>query len=524
MKLSEALTASPLSAATVVSGADCLGREISWVQVVDHPDIASWVKEGHLLLSTGYNWPKDDAAAATVVEQLAEKGICGVVLAVPHFLSHFPRSSIDAAERAGLPLIEIPWEVPFSEITLAVHRELVDQQGKALVRSEQIHRELTEAAVSGSSLSDVAEVLARVLRRPVEIVSADGLALGIYGQALAGRSVTKSRVADAFGTLEAAGEIEPLRAATRPTRIAIPSDGSTFVGYAARVRTDCVGFVFVDEGQEPLSALDMRAIEHAGTVAALQISHQRELSLQEARLGYALVASLIEGRFEDKPQSVERAKLLGWDSASRYRLCAILLDEPNPLSREGFEKRDRVALLVSRSLQQRGIRSIVSLTANQVQLLVPERLDVVAWWSELPASRLAMGVSQVNAGIEGMRRAGVEVAELIDHLKPGRVHHYDELLFPRVLRGDVAAQEKFLKRLFAPLRESKRSATLLDTALALAEEGFHLQRTAARLGVHISTLRYRMDGLSAATGLDLETVEGRLRLQVGARLFLMREP
>lgn len=522
MKLFEALARSPLSAGTVVSGGDHLDREISWVQVVDHPDISSWVKDGHLLLSTGYNWPKDEAAAGAVVEQLSNKGICGVVLAVPHFLNHFPRASIEAAERVGLPLIEIPWEVPFSEITLAVHRELVDQQGQALIRSEQIHRELTEAAVSGSSLNDVARVLASVLGRSVDITSADGLTLGTHEQSDAAGVSTRARLDEAFGTLEAAGEIEQVRMATRPTRIVTLGEGRGYVGYAARVRTECVGFVFVDEGTEQLSALDLRAIEHAGTVAALQISHQRELSTQEARLGYALVASLIEGRFEDKPQSMERAKLLGWDSKTRYRLCAILLDEPNPLSREGFEKREQVATMASRSLQHKGIRPIVSLTANQVQLLVPETLDVGAWWSELPAARLAMGVSQVNSGIDGMKQAGVEAAELVDHLKPGRVHHYDELLFPRVLRGDVAAQEKFLTRLFGPLREGKRSTALLDTALALAEEGFHLQRAATRLGVHISTLRYRLDGLSAATGLDLETVEGRLRLQVAARLLLMR--
>ena len=77
--------------------------------------------------------------------------------------------------------------------------------------------------------------------------------------------------------------------------------------------------------------------------------------------------------------------------------------------------------------------------------------------------------------------------------------------------------------LFGSLHEGKRGQHLLETALALTEEGFHLQRTAERLNVHISTLRYRVGRLADLTGLDLESVEGRFRLQVGARLFLMRE-
>jgi purine catabolism regulator len=134
-----------------------------------------------------------------------------------------------------------------------------------------------------------------------------------------------------------------------------------------------------------------------------------------------------------------------------------------------------------------------------------------------------MAVSQINSGVDGMRKAGIEVAELIEHLKPGRVHHFEELLFPRVLRGDLEAQRKFIDRLFGSLGQGKRTRALLDTALALGDAGFHLQRTAEVLGIHISTLRYRLNRLSDLTGLDLETVEGRFRLQVGARLFRMNE-
>jgi purine catabolism regulator len=91
------------------------------------------------------------------------------------------------------------------------------------------------------------------------------------------------------------------------------------------------------------------------------------------------------------------------------------------------------------------------------------------------------------------------------------------------LRGDLEAQRKFIDRLFGSLGAGKRTRALLDTALALGDAGFHLQRTAELLGIHISTLRYRLNRLSDLTGLDLETVEGRFRLQVGARLFLMNE-
>lgn len=521
MKLAEALSNEPLAAGCVVAGKHHLNKDISWVQMVDHPDIESWVKEGHLLLSTGYNWPKDGAAAAQIVEKLSAKGVCGVVLAVPHFLDHFPSHSIAAAERVGLPLIEIPWEVPFSEITQAVHRELVDQQGQALARSEQIHRQLTEAAVSGHSLSDVAQVLGRVLGRRIDILSAHGSVLGSH---LQDGPMSGTAAVSVFQAAQDSGDLKCVENSANPVRLRMEvGAGTQVVAYAVRVRGECVGYVFVTEGSLLLTALDLRAIEHAGTVAALQISHQRELSMQEARLGYALVAALVEGRFEGNPQSFERATLLGWQDACPYRLCTVLLDEPNPLSHTGFDKREAFAARAGFSLQRRNIRPLLSLSANQIHILVPDSLNVDAWWAEFPASRYALAVSQVKIGVAGMREAGLEIAELTGHLKPGRVHYYDEMLFPRVLRGDAGAQRQFLARVFGPLADGKRSHALLDTALTLSDEGFHLQRAAQHLGIHISTLRYRLQRLSEICGLDLDAVEGRFRLQVAARLYLMNE-
>jgi purine catabolism regulator len=528
VKLKEALSNPPLAAGRVVAGKNNVDKDISWVQVVDHPDIESWVKEGHLLLSTGYNWPKSEAEAASIVEKLALKGISGVVLAVPHFLDHFPQSSVQAAERVGLTLIELPWDVPFSEITQAVHRELVDQQSLALMRSEQIHRELTEAAVSGASLSDVAQVLGRVLARSVQICSVDGNVLGAYTPSDRQPKLPVGRpAADGFRALVEAEAIGQVDASSHPVRLKLGLSGTKeqvrLVAYAARVRADRVGYVIATEGAEPLSALDLRAIEHAGTVAALQISHQRELSMQEARLGYALVASLIEGRFEEKPQTLERAKLSGWNNEARYRLCTVLLDEPNPLSRQGFARREEFAARANMSLMRRGVRPLLSLSANQIHILIPDGLDIDMWWSEFAPTRMAMGVSQAKVGVEGMRAAGQETSELIEHLKPGRVYYFEQMLFPRVLNGDPDAKRVFLAQLFGPLEENKRGRQLLETALALAEEGFHLQRTAERMNIHLSTLRYRLGRLSELTGLDLESPEGRFRLQVGARLYLMNE-
>ena len=134
-----------------------------------------------------------------------------------------------------------------------------------------------------------------------------------------------------------------------------------------------------------------------------------------------------------------------------------------------------------------------------------------------------MGVSELHKGVAGMKAAGQEAADIMEHLLPGQIRSFDEILFPRVMSGDAAARKLFLSRLFEPLGKDRKGSQLFDTASALTQEGFHLQNASERLGVHISTLRARMLRLSEVTGLDLETVEGRFRLQLGVRLQLMTE-
>ncbi|UVH55150.1 PucR family transcriptional regulator ligand-binding domain-containing protein [Variovorax paradoxus] len=527
MQLDEALRTSPLQAGAVVAASEHLAREISWVQVVDHPDIESWVEPGHLLLSTGYNWPKGGKEAAALVEKLAVKGACGVVLAVPNFVEHFALETIAVADRVHLPLIELPWEVPFSSITQYVHRELVDRQSRALAKSEQIHRQLTEAAATGDSLQDVARVLGQVLERSVQIYSAEGGLLAAHAIERGGHA-SPSFEQGVFRALSAGGGIKAMDAQTRavrwhprPSRLA--TTAQSVVGCAVRNRNGGLGYVLVAEGVPPLTEIDLRAVEHAGTVAALQIAHQRELSANEARLGYALVAALLEGRFDETPSAIERARLLGWDPEQHYRLATILLDEPNPLSSEGLGRREQLAGQLAQAFRQKSVQPLISLSANQINALVPDTMDVEWLWSNIAHGRSAMGVSEFHRGVAGMHSAGREIADLMPHTKPSRIHFSEEAMFPRVLAGDAAARRIFITRLFGALEADKRGQALIDTAIALTDEGFNLQRTADRLEVHISTLRYRLGRLGELTKLDLDSVEGRFRLQLGVRLYLAEQ-
>src|ERR1700724_1247231 len=117
MTVEEALQLDSLRAARVVAGCGGLSREVLWAHVIDMPDPAPWVRPGQLLLTTGFAWPPTEAAQRKQIRTLTDRGLAAMALAVPRYLDHFTDAARDEADQRGLPLLEIPFDVPFAQIT-----------------------------------------------------------------------------------------------------------------------------------------------------------------------------------------------------------------------------------------------------------------------------------------------------------------------------------------------------------------------------------------------------------------------
>jgi purine catabolism regulator len=180
VKLFDAHNLTVLRRARIVAGERGLNREVRWVHIVDMPDVLPWVRPGQLLLTTGYSWSREPEQQRALIRALAEKDLAGVGLAVPRFFEHFSETFRAEANSLDLPLLEIPWEIPFAQITEELHTLILSEQTRLIEQSERIHRSLTRAALEASSLQDIAETLGDLIHRAVTIEDPDGNVLGYY--------------------------------------------------------------------------------------------------------------------------------------------------------------------------------------------------------------------------------------------------------------------------------------------------------------------------------------------------------
>lgn len=83
-------------------------------------------------------------------------------------------------------------------------------------------------------------------------------------------------------------------------------------------------------------------------------------------------------------------------------------------------------------------------------------------------------------------------------------------LFDETRSGEL---DDFRKNVLGAPHRNNRDGKLWERLEALRDNGFELGPTAKVLGLHVSTLRYRMQRLRTSAGLDWSTAGSRLELE-----------
>lgn len=152
----------------VRAGVARLGRPVRWVHVSEVSDIAHLLEGGELILTTGIALPDSGAALATYVDELSAAGVTALAVELGRrYRDALPPELVAAAERVGLPLVELRRETPFVAVTQAVHTLILDARTQELVASDEAHQAFTELSVAGHGPQQVVDLVAAMSGRPV---------------------------------------------------------------------------------------------------------------------------------------------------------------------------------------------------------------------------------------------------------------------------------------------------------------------------------------------------------------------
>jgi purine catabolism regulator len=510
MTVASCLQLTPLDRGQVLCGRRGLDRGVRWVHVVDHSDPEDSLAEGELLLTSGIALSQDSALRADIFDIMQRQNSAALVISLGRYMPEVPPEMLQAGEACGIPVIGLPWEVNFGDITRAVLAPLLYTHYQSLERSEELGRKLLDLVLHGAGLSDLCERIAATLACPVAIFGAEGCLRGAStrGQTLGGEWRTQVATALAAGPDHAHSGLRHLVMGGRSLGIALP---------LATHRKDWMVLAGLPA---PLPRWEQLIAGSAAAAAALLLTREEAAAAMAQRPVAGRLLELLES---GSPMTAALALELGLQPAQP---CCVLIAEPR--DEAGAEALQTVASLLAR---QFGIRLMARQQGMAIYVLQRPTGRTKQW-----ADRLAAALAESGGACRlAIARADLPVAEVAEGYAQAR----EALRLGRVLRPktDVlhAEQVVVLARMarnlnrdapphevspaISKLAEQDRSlhGSLIETLECVLNAEGNVSLAARQLGVHRHTLLYRIGRICDILGIEFDSVSRlELRLQLMA--------
>lgn len=498
-----------------LAGPTSLNGVVRWVAVSELADPTPYLEGDELLLTTGMRLEGDQPGHVTsdYVARLVARGVAGLGFGVGLSHEEVPAALVDAAERAGLPLLEVPRETPFIAIGKAVSELLAAEQYDEISRAFAAQGRLTRAALRPEGMNAVIDRLAKEVGGWAALLDE----AGEVGHATRGAR-TESVIA----------ELTRLRAGRRPATasLALSGPGEHIVvqplGGGARPR----GF-FAVGARQPFSPVTHTVINAAGSLLTLAMEQGRAQLEARRRARSAVLELLLAGAEEHaravltplgdrlpKEPLVVLATAPGSLDALETRAFTALLPGTNAVARShapDAAARSRTAAAPDRGEAGPQAVALVSETAaDEVAREADGPVGVSLPCGYDPAA-LRNAIDQAGRALEAATRGGAP--------RRGRTGRYvvrfGELAGQGLLRLlDQDTAQAFAAAVLAPLTEYGSRADLVESLRAYLDSNGHWDAAAQRLGVHRHTLRYRMRRVADLLGRDLDDAGVRAELWV----------
>lgn len=397
------------------------------------------------------------------------------------------------------------------------------RQNRLLRKATAMDDQLAGLVLEGGDLAKIAAVVAELTGKPTAIYDTHDRLIAdavpswfddhVSPRLLDAEHREHPAVIEALATLSdtRGGVVGPLPAAGLPQR---------FLVAPVTIRDEPCGRLVAMEYGGRFGTLDLHIVRRAATNIALELAAERRAASAEWDARASLVADLVRGTRD--PASLERrARHLGVDLAAPRVVCLVsgeIAAKPGasaaetvaatlsgaagtsvlatgvpegviallelPPAAATFEAVDAVRAVVAGALEQLGGSGLVAALSTSC-------VDSAAYVGRYAEAGQVMSCLRTLSGDTGMR------VLTADDLGPGRL---------LIASSDRTEALRFAHDALGPLLgESEGVYDLRLTLQAFFDCGRSVRRSAATLGVHENTIRYRLTRIEETTGLAIAT-------------------
>nr|WP_125612336.1 PucR family transcriptional regulator [Specibacter cremeus] len=469
------LLAEPQLGLSLIAGADGLGNRITWAHTSDLPRLWEWVTGGEIMMTNGLSIPPDAPGQVELAHALVDAGASGLAIGEKMHAPALQPEFLDACNALALPLINVPYPLPFIAIARTVAESSLLEESRRLRQTARIYDLLRLTDTTGNHwqslvqgvASEVASQLFVVDRRCLHPWHPDGEALPGHVRA----------------------EVEPLirnsAASTKTFRWHMVGDHHILM---VDIPTHTNALLVVIPHTEPHP--DAVVLLHAATVLGLELSRTVLALESQRRMGAEFLLQAFEGRYglAEMENHLSRFGV----PAEKFLVLSLSSDDEQHLADVHLElwRHGSPAVCVRRLNR---LHAIVSAQCPMDMLRHAVRPDVrIGVSTPSTANDLQRALQE---SLWALGTAGNSIEQLVRYADGpswlGLTSHEQGAAIVQRLLGPIVDYER------------GRQPDLMVTLKTYLELQRSWAKTAAALFTHRQTIIYRIKKISELTGLDM---------------------
>lgn len=484
---------------------DDLNRTFESVNILDNPDVLKWIKKNELVLTTGYIFRDDPALQYTILHELKKIGCAALCIKIKRFFEEIPASIVAEAMQIGLPIIELPFFYPFSDISACIYQELHAREHLEEERLMHFQLDASELFLEEDAVARLLKLAAGTLSRALFLVDSAYSPLGYAvppGHPLAASE------------LEPGVKIQPLEASGAGLQ---RFNIAQYIGHFLVLPFPSFAAELIVEGTE-FSPLELAALGFLRNLLALRYTPQQTLAGVLPHSYNFFLDFLLTKQEKSTEETIALLDFYGFPAA-KNRICVLfaLGSGDDRLAGELASRARDLSLPASTFIcfNEKFLCLFIfpRTAARSLHVLGVARQaarELLEWLAGRGESDVRVGISLAHAELATIKTSFHEALDAIHigaALFPSeRLFMYSEQLpLQRLNRADTGELRALYELCLEPLVDYDRESgdELVRVLHTHFQTGFNVSLTAKRLFIHRNTLTHRLDKIRELLGVEL---------------------
>lgn len=508
-----------------------LSMPVSSVNVMLDTQIIEWIgQDGQIILTTGQIFLKVSASEQIeLFKEIAEKNVTAVFLKVTPYLEALDPEVIKVCSELNLAILDLEYEVSFTEIFSTVYSQMFARQSAVLERVENLHKDTMNVVVNGGNLDDILRSIHKTITSPVFIrdyyfedtyfikkTFEDDYALlyeNIESVQLDGKN--SKMIWDTITFKER--EIE---------RLIIP----------IFVKNQVYGHIVTYGKDRAISNYDKLGLEAASNIIALEFL--KKISVQEVENKYKLefFDDLISFDEQRRSKAIERAANFRFSENASFVILDVNVSG-KPSGDDG-EKALKAAYSIEMICKDMGRAYMILNKSDRIYVLVMLkegegaqtvkkyvkyiydilRSKMKKYSTQVGIGRIYKGLGQVHKSLQDATKALEAATYYIEE----DIVFFEEMGIYKILSNSAIKSELeiFYKDILEPLAlyDKRKDTELVKTLEVYFECNGNLKKMSESLYTHYNTVLYRLSRIQEIMKINLEKEEHRFAAQTALKV------